>query len=143
MNAGGGVVVDWVADYGHNGGGTWGTANSIIGVPGGVPMAVYQTERYNDPQLIYQFFVPSGTYNVRLHLAESYYYYVGDRVFNINVNGTMRTNVDILAMAGGRDRALYLDWYGVTVNPGSSIYIQMTKVSGGGPKVNGIEITKL
>ena len=103
-------------------------------------MAVYQIERYG--MASYAFDVGPGNYRVRLIFTESYYYYIGDRVANININGTQLTNFDILARTGGiRNTASYID---ITNNGvGDQIYITFTSVNGASPKINGIAITKL
>src|SRR5205823_10243483 len=59
--------------------------------------ALYQTEAWSTGTLQYQFSVPNGSVNVRLHFAEFYLNSRGLRVFNIVVNGqTVQSYFDIL-----------------------------------------------
>ncbi len=69
-------------------------------------------------------------WQVTLYFAEYIATAVGQRVFDIVINGaTMATDVDIFALAGGQDKAVSLNFL---VNSGSLIYFNIflpTKVS--------------
>src|SRR5207248_1544362 len=86
----------------------------------------------------YQFSVANGTYTVRLRFAELLYgYVVGQRVFNVTINGQAAlTNFDVVAEAGGHVALDKLITVPVTTG---QILIQFTPVVYL-PFVNGIEI---
>jgi O-glycosyl hydrolase len=67
---------------------------------------LYQTERYGMSG--YNIPVRNGTYQVRLHFAETYegVTAAGQRVFNVNVEGKAIASLDVFQEAGGRNRAL-------------------------------------
>jgi hypothetical protein len=65
---------------------------------------IYLTEHY--ALTGYAFPVINGYYTVRLHFAENYYTAAGQRIFNVNVEGTQINNLDVFSEAGGAHRAL-------------------------------------
>jgi hypothetical protein len=140
VNAGGNGFVDtagnaWSADTGSNGGNTYSTSASIAGTTAGV---LYQSERWSEGTLQYQFPAPSGSYTVNLKFAEIYFNSAGQRVFNIVINGqTVQSNFDPFAAAGGAFKAIDKS-YTVNVTTGSVI-IQLVPVISN-PKISGIEI---
>ena len=78
---------------------TWFTRKDIGGTTAGT-MPLYRTVRFGDA-FSYQFTVPNGTYVVELHLAEIYHDEVGERVFDVDIEGqTVLANFDIIAAAG-------------------------------------------
>ncbi len=109
VNAGGPAYTDkaghlWAADENFTGGTA--AAASTIAVTGTSDSALYQTQRYGNP-FSYAFNVPSGSYQVTLKFAETYWTGPGKRVFNASINGfTELTNFDIYASAGGANIAL-------------------------------------
>jgi hypothetical protein len=141
VNAGGPAYTDaagktWSADTGSSGGYMWGTGASI---PNTTTPAIYQTLRWNPSNLGYQFSVPNGTYTVTLKFAELYFSSTNQRVFNVTINGqTVLTNFDIVAQAGGPNRAVDKTF---TVNvTGGAISIQMRSTVDD-PQINAIEIS--
>ena len=64
--------------------------------------ALYQTERFStNGTLGYAVPVPAGRYSVVLHFAEIYWTQPGQRVFNINLEGTtVRAHYDIVGKVG-------------------------------------------
>jgi malectin (di-glucose binding ER protein)/glycosyl hydrolase family 26 len=91
----------WEADTAYSGGGTYATSASIAKTP---DPALYQGTRYGN--FSYNFSVPNGTYTVDLKFAEVWWTAAGKRVFNVGINGQqVLTNFDILAQAGGANRA--------------------------------------
>ncbi len=108
MNAGGPSYTDpsgriWSADTGFNTGVTTGTSASISGT---ADPTLYQTTRYDSPdalELQYTFPLANGSYEVRLHFAETWSgaFHVGGRVFIVQVEGaTAISNLDVYAVAG-------------------------------------------
>jgi hypothetical protein len=140
VNAGGSAYTDasgnaWSADSGFSGGYSYASSNSISGT---TSQPLYQTCRWNDKTLTYNFPVANGQYTVNLKFAETYMTGAGQRVFNILINGqTVESNFDIFAAAGGANKAIDKS-YPVTVT-GGSIAIQMNS-SVENPTVSAIEI---
>jgi hypothetical protein len=76
-------------------------------LPAGTPMALFQTERYDKPtgaNLLWDFPVSLGQYEVRLYFAETYapLFSTGARVFDVVIEGvTVLDNYDVFAEVGG------------------------------------------
>jgi hypothetical protein len=126
----------WSADTGYQQGGSNSTTASITGTS---DPTLYQSEHYSTTgSLVYQFSVPNGSYTAKLKFAEIWYTSSGQRVFNIQINGTaVQTNLDVFSAAGGGNKAYDLSWP-VTVS-GGQVTITLTAVTGY-PKINAIEI---
>lgn len=141
VNAGGGTVIDangntWAADSGYNGGSPYSTGAAISGT---TTPALYQTERWSSSTLQYSFSVPNGTYSVNLKFAEIYFGGPGQRVFNIQINGsTVQTNFDPFAAAGAGNTAVDRA-YTVSVTAGQIVIALVPVVSN--PKISAIEIS--
>ncbi|MGB8522602.1 MAG: malectin domain-containing carbohydrate-binding protein [Candidatus Acidiferrales bacterium] len=139
VNSGGNAYTDtlgnsWAADNSFTGGKTSSTTHAIANTP---DPTLYQTERYGD--FSYQFTVPNGIYGVTLKFAEIYWSGVGQRVFNVAINGTaVLSDFDIVAAAGAPDTAIDKT-FPVTVS-GGTITIQFTTGTADLPKVSAIEI---
>lgn len=118
------------------------TAGSIdlSGVSNPAPMAVYQTERWGASNYTLGGYTPGAQYTVRLHFAEFYWYYPGQRVFSVAINGsTVLSNFDIIAAAGSRMKAVS-EQFTTTANSNGQIDIQFLQGPADWPKVSGIEI---
>ena len=141
VHAGGGVYTDslgqtWSGDTSFSGGNVYSTTSAINNTP---DPALYQTERFGI--FSYQFSVPNGNYNVVLKFAEIYWTTVGQRIFNVSINGTqVLTNFDIVAAAGAPLTAID-ETFPVTVTNGT-VTIQFIPGSVDQPKVSAIEITQ-
>jgi hypothetical protein len=96
---------------------------------------IYQTEHYELTG--YTFPVVNGYYTVRLHFAENYYSTVGQRILNVNVEGSQINNLDVLSEAGGAHRAL-IKTVSVVVTDGQLNLSFAASV--GQTMINGIEI---
>jgi subtilisin family serine protease len=140
VNAGGGAYTDsqgnyWSSDFGYLSGNSYSTGNSISGTAAPV---LYQSERWGSGTLQYQFAVQNGTRYVTLKFAEIYFTLVGQRKFNVLINGqTVLSNFDIVASAGG-SRVAFDRQFPVNVTNGQ-IVIQLVSVVQN-PKINAIEI---
>jgi hypothetical protein len=140
VNCGGNGYTDslghvWSADYGYSGGNTYSTSSWVSRTS---DPTLYQTERYGNGSLNYQFSVPSGTYTVNLKFAEIYFNSAGQRIFNVAINGsTVLSNFDIVAQAGGGNTAV--DRQFVTNVTNGQISIQFFGVIQN-PKISAIEI---
>jgi Malectin domain/Domain of unknown function (DUF1929)/PKD domain len=139
VHSGGNAYTDtlgnsWAADNSFTGGKTSSTTHAIANTP---DPTLYQTERYGD--FSYQFTVPNGSYGVTLKFAEIYWSGLGQRVFNVAINGTaVLSDFDILAAAGAPNTAID-ESFPVTVS-GGSITIQFTTGTADLPKISAIEI---
>ncbi|MCI4066240.1 malectin domain-containing carbohydrate-binding protein [Micromonospora sp. R77] len=125
----------WAADNGFTGGAT--VDRGAVAIANTTNPRIFQTERYG--MSAYTFAVPNGTYTVKLLFAETYAGITGagQRVFNVDVEGTAMNNIDIYA-AVGPDAALTRTAT-VTVADGR-LDIGFTAVAQT-PLLNGIEIT--
>lgn len=142
VNAGGPDYTDsatgflWSADNSFSGGSAISTTQNIANT--NTPV-LYQTARSGAP-VEYRFTnVPAGNYAVRLKFAEISNSAVGQRVFDIAINGaTVQSKYDIVADAGGPLTAVDKNYF-IAVNSGE-IAISMTP-SVDSALVNAIEIT--
>jgi hypothetical protein len=139
VNSGGPDYTDgsglvWRADSGFSGGNLWSTSAAISNT---TAPALYQTQRWGEFQ--YQFAVPNGSYLVTLKFSETSQLGIGQRRFNVAINGAPAlTNFDIFAQAGGG--FIPLDkTFPVSVSNGQ-IAIVFTAGSVNWPEVNGIQI---
>ncbi len=133
----------FLADTDFSGGSVYSTSNPIdsSSVTNPAPQVVYQTERWSGTNFTYTVpgLVPGATYSVRLHFAENYFQTVGQRLFNVAINGqTVLKNFDILATAGAVNKAV-AQTFTATADANGKLTIVFTNVQGGA-KVNGIEI---
>ena len=141
VNAGGPATGSFAADELFSGGSTNSTTNTIdtSAVTNPAPQAVYQTERYGNFTYTFPNLSPGATYTVRLHEAEFFWTSTGQRVFNVSINGQqVLTNFDIIAAAGGADRAI-VEQFTTTATSSGQIAIQFTTVTDNA-KISGIEI---
>lgn len=141
VNAGGPTYVDpsgntWVADSQYSGG----TAASPISnnISNTTMQTLYQTERYGSP-FSYIFKAPAGNYQVTLKFSENYWTGVGERVFNVSINGTtVLSNFDIFKDAGGQYIADDKIFNNIVSN--GAITIQFGPASVDNAKVDAIQI---
>jgi len=141
INAGGGSAGSYLADAGFTGGTTATSADPIntSSVTNPAPQTVYDTERYGNFTYTVPGLTAGANYTVRLHFAEFYWNAVGQRVFNVLINGVqVLTNFDILATAGGKDIAI-IRQFTATANSSGRIIIQFTTVVDNA-KLSGLEI---
>jgi len=141
VNSGGNQYVDgssntWSADYGYTGGNISTTTDAISGT---TDDTLYQSERWINGTLSYQFTVPNGSYTVNLLFAEIYSgnASVGARVFDIQIEGsTVLSNLDIYSEVGYE--AALLKSFSVTVSDGQINIDLLQNVEN--PKISAIEI---
>jgi hypothetical protein len=133
----------FVADEDLSGGGDNAVASATLNLaqPGAnaAPMAVYQHARSG----VFTYTIPGltagGTYTVLLHFAETYFTAVGDREFNVAINGTtVLANLDIYAAVGLN--AALLEQFSTTANSSGDIVIAFTAGVANQPVVSGIEV---
>ena len=76
-------------------------ANTVTGICASA-QSLYQRERFGS--FSYQFDCPIGVYETTLLESETYWSAVGQRVFNVSIQGNqVLTNFDIFAAAGGKN----------------------------------------
>ena len=142
IDAGGGAISPFVADTDYTGGGTYSTTHAIniANVTNAAPSAVYQSERegavtYTIPNL-----TAGSAHTVRLHFAELYWSNVGQRVFNVAINGsTVLSNFDIIKAAGANNTA-DIQQFNATANSSGQIVISLANGSADQPLINGIQV---
>ena len=141
INSGGGAVAQFLADANVTGGTQATPVTTLIdtsGVTGPAPQAVYQTERYGNFTYAFTGLTAGVSYRLRLHFAETYWSSVGQRRFNVFINGTqVLTNFDIIAAAGAANKATIQEF---TATPSSGqITVQYATVTDNA-KSSGIEL---
>ena len=152
VNAGnGGTVDNWLGNkYQIEGSstGSFSSAVDLTGVMDPAPEEVYQ--RYSSAssgignRLVYDLPVANGSYDVRLHFAEPSTTTVGNRVFDILLNGTLEpegTDFDILSVTGARYEATTLTFNDVTISGGSGLLLELVNKTFSGAVLSAIEIT--
>lgn len=132
----------WVSDASYAVFGS--VATSANAIAGTVDDVIYQTERYDSnptgANLAYDFVLPSGDYEVRLHFAETYAGITGpgQRVFDVKAEGsTVIDHLDIFSRVG-LNNALVVT-FPVTVTDGL-LDLDFIHLGIQNPKVCGIEI---
>ncbi len=143
--AGGPGAGGFSSDAGFSGGNTYTTPASIdtSAVASPAPQAVYQGERWGVFSYALPGLTPNASYTLRLHFSENSYTAAGQRHFNVAVNGTpVLTNFDILATAGGANRAI-VQSFPATADGSGRITVRFTQGSGAQDtwaKVDGLEV---
>jgi fibronectin type 3 domain-containing protein len=135
IDGGGGAVGPFVADTDFVGNTlTYATSSPIdtSGVYQPPPQSVYQTMRYsNPPGFGYNLvgLTPGATYTVRLHFVEPTLFGVGQRVFNVTLNGAaFLTNFDIYAAAGNVGNRAVAEAGTATADASGQISVGFTSV---------------
>ena len=141
VNSGGSAAGQFVADANVVGGTIGATVSNAIDTSGLIapaPQLVYQAERYGNFTYTFTGLISGVTYKVRLHSAETYWTAVGQRRFNVLINGTqVLTNFDIIAAAGAANKAVIQE-FNVVASSGQ-IVVQYVTVTDNA-RASGIEI---
>jgi len=141
VNAGGPSHIDptgvfWNGDTGYDKGIVYSAGATISNT---LTPYLYLTEHFYTGAFQYQFYVPNGTYQVKLKFAEIYFTQAGQRVFNVAINGVPQlTSYDIVADAGAPNRAA--DKLFIVPVSNGQIKVEFTPVISN-PKIDAIEIT--
>jgi len=126
-------------------GSTNGNTNAIdVSALNAAPAGVYQSELYGS-DYSFSFPVPkAGRYNVRLHFAEIFGAKLGERIENVDINGTrVLSNLDIEKEAGD-NKALVKDFANIAPDAQGNIVIRVSAAPGSADqnaKISGLEIT--
>ena len=129
-------------DQDFAGGNLYSTANTVnvANAINPAPMSIYQTERWGPMTYTIPNLTPGSTYTVRLHFAEISLSGVGQRIFNVGINGTpVLKNFDVYAVAGGANIAI-TEPFEATADSSGNIAIAFTNGPANSPKISGIEI---
>src|SRR5205807_7544057 len=141
INAGGRGDAPFAADEDFSGGSASKTkaAINVSGVSNPAPQGVYQTYRYGNFTYSIPNLVPNASYTVSLDFAETYWTKVGQRIFDVKLNGQqVLSNFDILAAAGGANKAI-VKQFSATADATGKITIQFIRIKDNA-LVNGIEV---
>ncbi|HUT01824.1 MAG TPA: malectin [Phycisphaerae bacterium] len=140
-----GTGAKWLADKDLTEKAPWGADGGLtvervgLSIPNCPRPKLYLAERYN--MKAYQFSLENGTYDVRLHFAETYKGHTkpGQRVFSVKINGEMKVkDLDVLKEAGGFAKPLVKECKGIVVTDGK---LKIEFVEGvQNPEINAIEI---
>lgn len=116
------------------------TAVDVAGVAGAAPQAVYDTARsFNDFTYTFDGLAANTGFTLRLHFAEIFGVDLGDRMFNVAVNGASElTDYDVVAEAGGQNKAV-VEEIAVTSDANGKIEVAFT-FGNNNPIVNGLEL---
>ena len=135
----------FVQDIGYSTGATnaYPDVIDVSGVADPAPQGVYRTERWGPTTYTIPNLTPGGSYMVRLHFAETAFQGVGQRHFNVVINGTqVLNNYDIYADAGALFKATE-KVFSVTADDNGTITIDFRAGTGAphtNPSIRGIEI---
>lgn len=143
IDAGGGATGSFVADTDYNTGNEYSDTSTSIntsGVSNPAPQSVWQTCRWNSA---FTYTIPGltagVTYTVQLDWAELTWTAVGQRVFNVAINGTtVLSNFDVYAQVGYK--TALAKQFTVAANSSGQIVIAFTKGSADNPFISGVEI---
>jgi hypothetical protein len=130
INSGGPNYTDstsnnWLADNSYSGGSTYTTGNAIAGTS---DQTLYKSERYGNSTYTINGLVANSSHTVTLKFAEIYYSAVGQRIFNVSINGVaVLTNFDIMQDIGSNFKADD-KVFNTTANASGQIIIQFTNV---------------
>lgn len=146
VHAGGGSYTDstghrWSADQPHSPG-RWGyvggrTNSTRDPIANTVDDPLYQSERNGN--FSYQFDVPNGRYDVVLHFAEIYWKGLGQRLFDVLIEGVLGLDNYDIYKAAGHDVAIALTLNGIQVGDGQ-LNIKFVNVKDSA-KVSAIEVS--
>jgi hypothetical protein len=144
INAGGPASDPFRADGFYSGGSTYSTSGAIdtsLITCDPPPPAVFQTERYGEFTYTLPNRAPGTAQAVSLYFEESFWTTVGQRTFDVAINGkVVLSGFDILAEAGAAGRAI-VRTFSATADANGKVTIQFTKGGADNPKVCGITVT--
>jgi hypothetical protein len=144
VDAGGGSSTgNWIADEGYNGGAVSTVSNSIdtSRASNPAPASIYQSQRYGG-SLTYalRLLTPNAAYTTRLHFAETFVHASGQRVFDVQINGTqVLSGFDTYASAGGANIAV-VKQFASTADSSGTITIKLSATTNYA-SIAGIEFT--
>ena len=111
------------------------------GVANPAPQDVYHSERWGPQSWTIAHLTPGGSYNVRMHFAESAWTAAGQREFNVLVDGEqVLTNFDIFATAGAQNTVV-TETINTVADRNGVIYLQLTPGAADQPEIRALDVT--
>jgi beta-glucanase (GH16 family) len=102
---------------------------------------VYHAERWGPQSWTIAHLTPGGSYNVRMHFAESAWSAAGEREFNVLINGQqVLTNFDIYAIAGAQN-TLVTQTINTVADQNGVILLQLAAGAADQPEIRALDVT--
>jgi hypothetical protein len=116
-------------------------AENTSGVTNPAPQDVYHSERWGPQTWTIAHLTPGGSYNVRMHFAESAWTGAGQREFNVLINGDqVLTNFDIFATAGAQNTVV-TQTINTVADRNGAIYLQLAPGAEDQPEIRALDVT--
>ena len=104
------------------------------------PQDVYHSERWGPQTWTIAHLTPGGSYNVRMHFAESAWTAVGQRQFNVLIDGEqVLTNFDIYANAGAQNKVV-TETINAIADRNGVIYLQLAVGAADQPEIRALDV---
>ena len=117
-------------------------AVNTSGVTNPAPQDVYHTERWGAQSWTIAHLSPGGSYNLRLHFAESTWTASGQRQFNVLVNGQqVLSNFDIYATAGAQNTVV-TQTINTLADSNGVILLQLAVGASDQPEIRALDVTQ-
>ena len=117
------------------------TTVNTSGVTNPAPQDAYRTERWGPQTWTIAQLTPGGSYNVRMHFAESAWTAPGQREFNVLINGQqVLTNFDIFANAGAQNTVV-TQTVNTVADRNGVIYLQLAAGAADQPEIRALDVT--
>lgn len=147
IDAGGLAEGNFMADADYSGG-HGNTITHVVttsGVANAAPAAVYQSKRTSSGTSGFTYTVPllepGQQYTVRLHFADDNSSYVGQRQFNVSINGTqVMKNFDVFSTAGKVAYKAVVEQFTAKATANGEIVVSFTPGASGNALLSGLEI---
>ena len=105
------------------------------------PQDVYHSERWGPQTWTIAHLTPGGSYDVRMHFAESAWTAAGQREFNVLINGEqVLTNFDIFATAGAQNTVV-TQTINTVADRNGVIYLQLAPGAADQPEMRALDVT--
>jgi beta-glucanase (GH16 family) len=102
---------------------------------------IYHSERWGPQTWVLAHLTPGGSYNLRMHFAESAFGAAGQRQFNVLVNGAqVLTNFDIFALAGAQNKVV-TQTINTVADQNGSILLQLAPGAADQPEIRALDVT--
>lgn len=117
------------------------TTQNTSGVTNPAPQDVYHTERWGPQTWTIGHLTPGGSYNVRMHFAESAWTAAGQREFNVLIDGQqVLTNFDIFATAAAQNTVV-TKTINTVADRNGAIYLALAAGAADQPEIRALDVT--
>jgi beta-glucanase (GH16 family) len=117
------------------------TTVNTNGIANPAPQNVYHTERWGPQTWTIAHLTPRGSYNVRMHFAETAFGAAGQRQFNVLINGQqVLTNFDIFAATGAKNTVV-TQTINTLADQNGMILLQLTRGAADQPEIRALDVT--